>query len=208
MISRLKKARSIAELNVDIDLNSSAQELSLDESSDEALMLLYAKDDQLAFNKLYERYRQALYRYMRRNLYVSESVLDELYQDVWLKLINSRQHYQVKASFKTFLYQIASNTLKDYFRRESVRKIMSNLEHDSEVVDSGMLPDEVVAKNDLIMKFKQTLNELPQKQRDVFLLREEAGLTSAQIADVMQVSVDTVKSRMRYAVKRLKEIID
>ncbi|MCK4707012.1 MAG: sigma-70 family RNA polymerase sigma factor, partial [Gammaproteobacteria bacterium] len=137
-----------------------------------------------------------------------ESVLDELYQDVWLKLINSRQHYQVKASFKTFLYQIASNTLKDYFRRESVRKIMSNLEHDSEVVDSGMLPDEVVAKNDLIMKFKQILNELPQKQRDVFLLREEAGLTSVQIADVMQVSVDTVKSRMRYAVKRLKEIID
>ncbi|MCK4707233.1 MAG: hypothetical protein KAU21_01345, partial [Gammaproteobacteria bacterium] len=78
MISRLKKARSVAELNVDIDLNSSAQELSLDESSDEALMLLYAKGDSLAFNKLYERYRQALYRYMRRNLYVSESVLDEL----------------------------------------------------------------------------------------------------------------------------------
>jgi RNA polymerase sigma-70 factor, ECF subfamily len=208
MIARLKKLRSITELETDINLQSSAQELSLDEVSDEVLMLAYVKDDQLSFNKLYERYRVVLYRYMRRQLYASNEVLDELYQDVWLKLINGRQQYQVKASFKTFLYQIANNTIKDYFRRESVRKIMSNIEDDSAVLDDALQPDEMVEKHSLIIKFKQALNELPQKQRDVYLLREETGLTSVQIAEVLQVSVDTVKSRMRYAVARLKEIID
>ena len=208
MMPTLEKTRSIAELETDIDLLSSAQEASLDESSDETLMQAYANDDQLAFNKLYERYRIALYRYMRRQLSAPDAVLDELYQDVWLKLINSRKQYQVKASFKTFLYQIANNTLKDYFRRESVRKIMTNIENDSEIVDCSLLPEEILEKNDLMLKFKQGLNELPQQQRDVFLLREEAGLTSVQIADVMKVSVDTIKSRMRYAVSRLKEIIE
>lgn len=208
MIARLKKLRSITEFETDINLQSSAQELSLDEVSDETLMLAYVKNDQLSFNKLYERYRLVLYRYMRRQLFISDAVLDELYQDVWLKLINSRQQYQVKASFKTFLYQIANNTIKDYFRRESVRRIMSNIEDDSAVLDNALQPDEEMEKNSLIMKFKQAISELPNKQRDVFLLREEAGLTSLQISEVLQVSVDTVKSRMRYAVTRLKETID
>lgn len=208
MMPRLIKPRAVAELDTAINLQASAQELSLDEISDEALMLAYANNDSLSFNKLYERYRMALYRYMRRQLSASDAVLDELYQDVWLKLINSRQQYQVKASFKTFLYQIANNTLKDYFRRESVRKIMTNIEDDNLIIDEASQPDEMFAKNELINKFKQALNGLPQKQRDVFLLREEAGLTSLQIAEVMQVSVDTVKSRMRYAVTRLKEIIE
>ena len=206
MIPGLKKVRLDNQL--DSGLPASAQDQSLEDSTDEALMLAYVNNDQLAFNKLYERYRQSLYRYMLRQISVSDPVLNELYQDVWLKLINSRKQYKVKAGFKTYLYQIANNTIKDYFRRESVRKIMLNLEHEEEIVDEGIAPDEKLAKQQLVEKFKQVLAELPQPQRDVFLLREEAGLTSVQIAEMMQVSVDTVKSRMRYAVARLKEIIE
>ncbi|MDH5518431.1 MAG: sigma-70 family RNA polymerase sigma factor [Gammaproteobacteria bacterium] len=208
MIPTIKKARSGLVTDDQIDLKESAQDLSLQESSDEALMQAYAKNDQLAFNVLYERYRLSLYRYMFKQTSMPEAVLNELYQDVWLKLINSRSQYQVKASFKTFLYQIANNTLKDYYRRESVRSIMSNLEDDTQIQDKAKLPDDRLQENELMEKFRQALNELPQDQRDVFLLREEAGLTSVQIAEVMQVSLDTVKSRMRYAVSRLKEIID
>jgi len=208
MILKLKKARSVSELDVDINLQTSAQQLSLDESSDESLMLAYTKNDQLAFNSLYERYRTSLYRYMYRKISVSEEILNELFQDVWLKLINSRKQYVVKASFKTYLYQIANNTIKDYFRRESVRKIMSNIENDSEVIDSALSPEGMVVQSEVMKSFRLALEELPQQQRDVFLLREEAGLTSVQIAELMQVSVDTVKSRMRYAVSRLKEAIE
>lgn len=208
MILKLKKAQSIAELDVDINLQTSAQQLSLDESSDESLMLAYAKNDQLAFNSLYERYRTPLYRFMYRKISVNEEILNELYQDVWLKLINSRKQYAIKASFKTYLYQIANNTIKDYFRRESVRKIMSNIENDSAVVDSSLSPEGTAEQSQIMRKFRQALDELPQQQRDVFLLREEAGLTSVQISELMNVSVDTVKSRMRYAISRLKETID
>lgn len=208
MIPTIKKARSQLVTDEQIDLNASAQDLSLQESSDEVLMQAYAKNDQQAFNILYERYRLALYRYMFKQTAISEAILNELYQDVWLKLINSRLQYQVKASFKTFLYQIANNTLKDYYRRESVRSIMSNIEDDTQIQDKEKLPEDRVIESELMEKFRKGLNELPQDQRDVFLLREEAGLTSVQIAEVMQVSLDTVKSRMRYAVSRLKETID
>lgn len=208
MTTQFKKARSVTDIGLSIDLKASAQEQSIHELNDEGLMLAYAKGDAEAFNHLYERHRTSLYRYMRRQLMYSEAMLDELYQDVWLKIINSKLQYKVKASFKTYLYQIANNTIKDHFRRESVRKIMSNIEHDSEVVDKSLLPEDLVEKSNLILKFKALLNELPQQQRDVFLLREEAGLTSVQIADVMQVSVETVKSRMRYAVARLKSLLE
>ena len=85
---------------------------------------------------------------------------------------------------------------------------MSNIEEGAEFEDKGFQPDEVVSQKQLMKRFNLALSSLPNEQRDVFLLREEAGLTSAQIADVLQVSIDTVKSRMRYAVSRLKEIID
>jgi len=202
-----KKTQSVVAPNSELDLTASAQDLALNEMSDEMLMQAYAENDKLAFDKLYERFRLPLYRYMHRQISVQEAVLNELYQDVWLKLINNRKQYQVKASFKTYLYQIAINTIRDYFRRESVRKIMSNIEDDTEIEGNVLLPDEDLAQKQVMEKFRQILNELPQEQKDVFLLREEAGLTSVQIAEVMKTSVDTVKSRMRYAVSRLKEAV-
>jgi len=191
----------------ELDLTASAQDLALNEMSDEMLMQAYSENDKLAFDKLYERFRLPLYRYMHRQISVQEEVLNELYQDVWLKLVNNRKKYQVKASFKTYLYQIAINTIRDYFRRESVRKIMSNIDDDAEIKGGDLLPEEDLAQKQLMDKFRLILDELPQEQKDVFLLREEAGLTSVQIAKVMQTSVDTVKSRMRYAVSRLKEVL-
>jgi len=203
-----RKTQPVVAPDSKLDLTASAQDLALNEMSDEMLMQAYAENDKLAFDKLYERFRLPLYRYMHRQISVQEEVLNELYQDVWLKLINNRKQYQVKASFKTYLYQVAVNTIRDYFRRESVRKIMSNIEDDTALEGSGLSPDEDLAQKQLMRQFKKILNELPQEQKDVFLLREEAGLTSVQIAEVMQTSVDTVKSRMRYAVSRLKAAIE
>ena len=193
--------------DAEMDLSASAQDLALDEMSDELLMQAYAADDKLAFDKLYDRYRLPLYRYMQRQVSINEEVLNELYQDVWLKLINRRQQYQVKASFKTFLYQIAVNTIRDFFRRESVRKIVMELENQDEVRDDQPAPDKQAELEQLMQQFQRELLALPAEQREVFLLREEAGLTSVQIAEMMQLSVDTVKSRMRYAVSRLKMVL-
>ena len=191
----------------DMDLSSSAQERALDEMSDESLMQAYANDDSLAFDTLYARYRIPLYRYMQRQISVSEDILNELYQDVWLKLVKTRKQYQVKASFKTFLYQVAINTIRDYFRRESIRKIVTPLDDDNEVQDNQAEPDQQAEQDQLMKKFKIVLSSLPSEQKEVFLLREEAGLTSEQIAEMLEVSVDTVKSRMRYAVARLKTVL-
>lgn len=202
-----KNTTQITDSETDMDLAASAQEKALAQMSDELLMQAYAGNDRLAFDELYGRYRVPLYRYMHRLLSAGDEIITELYQDVWLKLINTRQQYRVAASFKTFLYQIAINTVRDYLRRESVRQIMSTIEDESLVKDQSHQPDEKVLQDELMDRFKQELKSLPAEQREVFLLREEAGLTSVQIAEMMQISVDTVKSRMRYAVSRLKSVL-
>ena len=93
--------------------------------SDEDLMLHYAGGDLDAFQKLYERHRGGLYRYFLRQ--GNPSVAEELFQDVWARVIQSRKRYRPKAAFKTWLYTLAHNRLIDYWRREGSRPIETGM---------------------------------------------------------------------------------
>ena len=84
--------------------------------SDENLMLQYQQGDQAAFETLYRRYKDVLYRYFLRHC-SDRSQSEELYQEVWIKLINSVARYKPKAKFKTYLFTIAHNTLVDFYRK-------------------------------------------------------------------------------------------
>lgn len=175
--------------------------------SDESLMQAYQGGNVQAFDLLYERYRLNLYRFMNRQLVADPDTLNELFQDVWLKLISSRDRYVVSASFKTYLFQIAHNTIRDYFRRQLVRKIIVPADENEEFEATSLLPAEDMQYQQTLQKFRHALNELPAEQREVFLLKEEAELSTAQIADITHVSTETVKSRMRYALKRLRQTL-
>ena len=83
-------------------------------------MLDYRDGDVTAFDELYRRYRGSLYRYFLRQCYQA-SVAEELYQDVWMKLIKARENYQVKAKFSTWLFHLAHNHLIDFYRKQSGR---------------------------------------------------------------------------------------
>ncbi len=175
--------------------------------SDEELMLGYRDGDASAFEALYGRHKGALYRYFLRQCR-SAAVAEELFQDVWLNIVRTRERYEVKAKFATYLFHLAHNRLIDYYRREG-RSLPVSYAND-EVLDDipdGRLPS-VEHQIDLrrqAAQLKALIGELPEAQREAFLLREETGLSVEEIAEITGVNPETAKSRLRYAVAKLRQ---
>jgi RNA polymerase sigma-70 factor (ECF subfamily) len=174
---------------------------------DATLMLRYRKGDVRAFEMLYERHKAALYRYLQR-LCRSQEAANDLFQEVWSKVIASRERYEARARFTTFLFHIAHNCAIDYFRRagrpqekgaqdvDALADELSGPSHES--------PDAALSEAQLREDFKRALDELPAEQRDVFLLYEETGLGLEDIGRITGVAMETAKSRLRYALSKLR----
>lgn len=176
--------------------------------SDEALMLAYQQGDAAAFETLYEKHKGGLYRYILR-FCKQPALTEELYQDVWMKVINARDNYQVKAKFSTWIYQIAHNHVIDYFRKEN-RSTMDEYADVDEVLE--VTPGQTQQQPEKQAELEQSsehllalIAELPAEQREVLLLKEESGLSLEQIASVIGVNAETAKSRLRYAIKKLRQ---
>jgi RNA polymerase sigma-70 factor (ECF subfamily) len=186
------------------------QSKSMVAEDDGELMLRYARGDLRAFETLYARHRSGLYRYLARQTRNPESAND-LFQEVWSKVIASRERYEARAKFQTFLYRIAHNCFIDYCRRATVRAEISG---DAQTDWQGSLPapeddrpDTRAEQAQTIARYKAALGELPAEQRDVFLLYEESGLTLEEIATITAVGAETAKSRLRYAVMKLRHAL-
>ncbi len=175
---------------------------------DEDLMMSYQAGDAASFETLYQRHKGALYRYILRQC-KNESVAEELYQDVWMNLIKARERYEVKAKFTTWLYQMAHNRVIDHYRRQ--KNAPGSNSGDNEI-DADQTPArlqdqpehkvEIKTKMDRLLKL---IDELPEEQKQAFLLREEAGMGINEIAQTTGVNPETAKSRLRYAVKKLRQ---
>ena len=172
---------------------------SLDDS---ALMLRYKDGDTTAFEMLYQRHNDALYRYLLR-LCLNRHTAEDLYQETWSKIIRSRSRYRPTAKFTTFLYRVAHNCFIDYVRRNKRHNLGSVTDPDA-TADPSDEPPLLVEKSKARERLEAALLTLPDEQRDVFLLHEEAGLNLDAIAHVTGVNRETAKSRLRYAVKKLK----
>ena len=175
--------------------------------TDEDLMLMYRDGDASAFEILYQRHKGPVYRYILRHC-GNTADAEELFQDVWMKLIHARERYEVTAKFTTYLYRIVHNHVIDHFRKKK----------SGYPVDCGEEPDAVPAPHndqpelqvELMQRAHSLLDAvaaLPVEQRQVFLLKEEGGMSIREIAGVLGVNSETVKSRMRYAVKKLRSAV-
>ena len=178
------------------------------QDDDAGLMLRYRDGDAAAFSTLYAHYKGPLYRYLLRHVRNACAAAD-LFQEVWSHLIATRARYEARAKFATFLFHIAHNCAIDFFRRDAnLRRAMSV--HDSETlqlepeVPEHQRPDRVAEFAEQESALLAAVAALPQEQREAFLLREEMGLSVEEIARVTDVPVETAKSRLRYAVRKLK----
>jgi RNA polymerase sigma-70 factor (ECF subfamily) len=175
------------------------------DSSDEQLMLNYREGDNDAFATLYRRHRGPLYRYMLHGCN-DKATADELFQDVWTGLIDARERYRADATFKTYLFRLAHNRLVDHYRRSRLRAV-EDCDHE-EIAQTGPSLDHGIADRDCVERLKREIGDLPAEQRDAFVLKEETGLSLEQIGAVVGVERETVKSRLRYAMKRLRQVLE
>ena len=176
------------------------------DASDEELMLSYQQGNATAFEVLYERHKGGVFRYLLAKCH-QQAIAEELFQDVWMKLIAARDRYEVRAKFTTYLYQLAHNHFIDYYRKTRIDVFQQkNPEEDVEQITSNdqKQPDEQLEIQQQIETLSELVDGLPEEQREAFMLREEAGLTVAEIAEVTGVNAEAAKSRLRYAVKKLR----
>jgi len=172
--------------------------------SDEELMLAYGAGDAAAFDALYARHRGAVFRYLRRQA-GNAAIAEEIFQDVWLRLIDARASYAPRAKFTTWLFTIAHNRLMDHFRANARAALVS---YDDDPIDDVAAdtprPDESLARKRDAARLLAAIEALPAAQREAFLLQQEGELSLEEIAAVTGVNRETAKSRLRYAMGKLR----
>lgn len=179
--------------------------------SDEQLMLAYRDGDAGAFDTLYRRHKGPVYRYMLRQC-CNAGVADELFQDVWMNLIRAREGYTVQAKFTTYIYKLAHNRLIDHYRKHG-QAAMVSFDDDSEeapiIAEPQAAPrDEPEKHLDIkqqAAQLLQLLDALPESQREAFVMQYEGGMSVEEIADATGVTRETAKSRLRYAMSKIRQ---
>lgn len=174
-------------------------------------MLKYRDGDANAFDVLYARHRGALFRYCLRHC-AGRSTAEETFQDVWMRVVGARQRYEPRAKFSTWLYRIAHNRVIDRYRADNPGRFQS-LDDDEDsaqapVADAVTEPDRRLSSQRRAARLRASIAALPAEQRDAFLLHEEAGLGLDAIAEVSGVGRETAKSRLRYAVSKLRAALE
>lgn len=174
---------------------------------DRDLMTRYREGDDKAFETLYARHKSSLYRFLHQRCFDADTAND-VFQEVWTKVIRARLTYEPSAKFTTWLYQLARNTYVDHVRhvQRRIRLVSDDVATDNARSDQPNMIEQVQG-DQLRQSLDTALRSLPAEQQEVFLLHQEAGLTLPEIAKVTQVGRETVKSRLRYAVRKLREVM-
>ena len=170
--------------------------------SDQELLLLLQQDSIKAFNVIYARYSQPLYLYILSKMDAGEASKDVL-QDLFTSLWERRQHLNVHESLKSYLYQSARHKIIDIYRKNSTyRKYLQQLIEHFDVQPTGIadLVDTKARTQDVF----DTINHLPEKMKEIFILSRVEHLSVEQIATRLGLSPQTVKNQITKALKILR----
>ena len=194
---------------------------SASQPNDDDLMSAYARGDSAAFERLYERHQAGLYRFVRRLLGSAlNAQVDEVFQDTWLRVVHARTRWAPQgASFRTWLYTLAHHRVVDLLRRSGREVSLDAFDSDGAEPwspDSGAwqhwpAPASAAPHSEELAFWRRAgekllgcLEQLPLLQRSAFLLHHDDGLALDEVASALEVGFETAKTRLRYAMSKLR----
>ncbi|MFA6291309.1 MAG: sigma-70 family RNA polymerase sigma factor [Victivallales bacterium] len=175
------------------------------ELSDSELISSFLKDELSAFEALYERYRKQLYSYLHRLLPGQHALVEDLFQQTWIKVINQLHGYRHNQKFLAWVIRISHNLAIDHFRRAK-REGHNNFEDDKNPLlsDEKYEPWKNIDRAELSKALEDCIKKLQVDQREVFLLRQE-DFSFKEIAEIQKCSINTALGRMQYALRNLQK---
>ncbi len=187
--------------------------MGLAQETDENLMLRFGRGEAAAFEFLYRRHESRVFRYLRRNVQ-NEAAANDLMQEVWFAVVRGAANYQPTAKFTTWLFTIAHHRTVDMIR---ANPRLQSLDGGDDPEGSSPLerlaaaaklePPAQVQSQDEAAALLSAVAQLPAEQRTAFLLQAEGDLSVEEIADATGSSFETVKSRLRYARAKLRQML-
>lgn len=181
--------------------------------TDEELIIRYRKGDGSAFPALFARYKGKVFLLVR-GYFSNQARAEEVFQEIFLKVIERIGSFDAAGSFRSWFLTLCRNHCIDRIRQQGRRPEVPESAFKSEedtqpspldtAVSAQSAPDQDAYARELAEGLKSALGKLPDEQRETFLMKERMGMTFEEIAEVMDVSVNTAKSRMRYALEALR----
>ncbi len=179
----------------------------LETRPDEELIKGYLAGRAEDFNVLYERYKRQLYSYLNRLVPGQHALVDDLFQQSWLKALDQLKKYENRQKFMAWLMRIAHNLAMDHFRRARTAGEHSPSDEiaDSLFKDDGE-PWREMDCGELGDALDYALSQINPELREVFLLRQD-DIPFKEIAEIQSCSINTALARMQYALKNLRRLL-
>ena len=180
--------------------------------NDQDLVQAYIKGDHSAIEVLINRHRSKVYTYIILTI-KNQQLAEDLFQETFIKVIQSLRagKYKDNGKFLSWVIRIAHNLIIDHFRKVKQMNAISNDDSEVDLFNSKKLSDsnieELIIDSQIKSEIRILINELPDDQREVVLLRHYGGLSFKEIADQTDVSINTALGRMRYALINLRKLI-
>jgi RNA polymerase sigma-70 factor (ECF subfamily) len=184
--------------------------------SDESLMHAFAAGDAAAFTRLYDRHERATWRFIRHRLGAKhEAAADDVLQETWISVARAAPRYVASARFTTWLFTVARSRVIDHLRAQSDAPVSLDADAGEEggerwvdnIADTADGPLARIESRQQAQAFLAALDQLPEAQREAFVLQAEGGLSVAEVASATGVGAETAKTRLRYARSRLRELL-
>jgi RNA polymerase sigma factor (sigma-70 family) len=189
--------------------------MDLAQETDENLMVRFGRGEAAAFEFLYRRHESRVFRFLQRNVR-NEAAANDLMQEVWFAVVRGAANYQPTAKFTTWLFTIAHNRTVDMIRaNHRLQSLDAGDDADPDassplerLAESAKLePLAQVQAQDEAAALLNAVAQLPAEQRSAFLLQAEGDLSVEEIAHATGSSFETVKSRLRYARAKLRQLL-
>lgn len=178
---------------------------NLKQQSDEELMRLLERGDKEAFSEIYERYHTRMLNYFFRMMYRDEEKARDFTHDLFVKIIEKPNLFNSDKKFSTWIYAVASNMCKNEYRSMAVRdKGADRISQLTERFESETTPHQLDLEK-FKLRLKDEMDELNPQQKEAFVMRFQEEIPIKEIAQVMECSEGTVKSRLFYSLKKMSE---